>query len=164
MAAAVNKVAYDFMNGEVSIDLVTAQGTSTKNLRPLPILEGVEEVNYTTTIEREKMYGSSRLPVARTDGSADFEASITMLAYWWRYLVDVANELGIGLANIELNVTYSLFKDANIPIHTDTLYRCKIKSPEMAFKRGPENLMVPVSLDPMNIFYDGFDIFGNKLA
>lgn len=164
MAAQIYRVAYDFSHATASIDLVTPEGTGIRSLRQLPAMEGIEEINYSTTIEREKMYGSSRIPLARTDGSADFEASITMQAYWWRYIIDVANELKIGLGNIELNIGYSLFKDSAVPIHVDLLYRCAIKSPESAFKRGNENLMVPVSLDPMNIFYDGVDIFGNPLT
>ncbi len=164
MAAQIYRVAYDFSHAEAAIDIVAQNGADIIPLRQLPIIEGIEEINYSTTVEREKMYGSSRIPLARTEGSAEFEASITMQAYWWRYIIDTMNELGLGLAKAELNITYSLFQGGSVPVHTDFLYRCAIKSPESAFKRGNENLMIPVSLDPMNIFYDGFDVFGNPLT
>ncbi len=163
MAAQVYKVAYDFSNAEVAIDIVQMQGTNLVVLAQLPIAEGIEEVNYTPSIEREKMYGASRNPVDRTEGTADYEASITMLQYWWFYIRDVLKELGVGMFNAEFNIHYTLFKGGNVPLHTDLLYRCAIKSPEHAFKRGPENLMVPVELDPMNIYYDGVDGFGNPI-
>jgi hypothetical protein len=164
MPAQIFKVAYDFSNAECSIDVVELQGTQIVVLSSLPIADGIEEVNYTPSIEREKMYGSNRQPQARTEGQADYEASITMQLYWWRYLIDVANDLGRGLGNIELNIGYNLFKGGNVPLHQDVIWRAAIKSPESAFKRGPENMMVPVSLDPMNIFYDGVDMFGNPIA
>lgn len=164
MPAQIYKVAYDFSNAEASIDIVELQGTDIVVLRSLPIADGIEEVNYTPSVEREKGYGANRQPQIRTDGQDDYEASITMLMYWWRYLIDVANELGKGLANIELNVGYNLFKGGSVPLHQDTIWRAAIKSPESAFKRGPENLMVPVALDPMNIFYDGVDMRGNPIA
>lgn len=164
MPAQIFKTAYDFASAECSIDVVEMQGTQLVVLASLPIADGIEEVNYTPSIEREKGYGSNRQPQVRTDGQADYEASVTMLLYWWRYLIDVANDLQRGLANIELNIGYNLFKGGNVPLHQDVIWRATIKSPESAFKRGPENLMVPVSLDPMNIFYDGVDMFGNPIA
>jgi hypothetical protein len=164
MPAVIHKVAYDFSHAEAAIDIVEVQGTSLVVLRSLPIADGIEEINYTPSVEREKAYGSNRNPQMRTDGQADYEASVTMLMYWWRYLIDVANELGKGLFNIELNIGYNLFKGGNVPLHQDTIWRCAIKSPESAFKRGPENLMVPIALDPMNIYYDGLDGYGKPIA
>lgn len=166
MPAQIFNVAYDFSHAEVGIDLVGMLGTQQVLLRSLPIADGVEEVNYKPTIERAKMYGSSRQPLDRTGGHADYEASLTMLMYWWRYLIDTANELGIGLADVELNISYLLFRDrgSKSPLHLDLLYRCAIKSPESAFKRGPDNLMVQIALDPMNIYYDGVDMFGQRIA
>lgn len=164
--AKVNNVAYDFSHGEVGIDIVQMVGSQLVLVRSLPIADGVEEVNYKPTIERAKMYGSSRKPLDRTEGTVDFEASITMQMYWWRYIIDVANEVGIGIANLELNISYMLYRDRgqNSPLHLDILYRTAIKSPEAAFKRGPDTLMVPVALDPMNIYFDGVDMYGETIA
>lgn len=169
MAAKLHKVAYDFANAEAQIAVVKMQGDKLIYLTQLPIIDGIEEINYTPSIEREKMYGVSRNPVARTDGIADYEASITMQLYWWRYLIDVCADLGLGLAQIELNIHYTVFKDlppivsgAEMPVYWDLLYRCAIKSPESAYKRGPETLMTTVSLDPMNIYYNGLDMFGRE--
>lgn len=166
MPAVLTQVAYDFSHAEVGIDVVAMLGTQLVLLQSLPIVDGVEEVNYKPTIERAKMYGSSRQPLDRTGGHADYDASITMQMYWWRYLIDVANDMRIGLADLELNISYMIYRERgnNSPLHVDILYRTAIKSPEAAFKRGPDNLMVQVALDPMNIFYDGFDMFGTPIA
>lgn len=164
MPAQIYNVAYDFANIEVSIDMVVRVGTTLRVIQTLPIAEGVEEVNYKPTIERAKIYGSLRNPIDRTGGIADYDASLTMLLYWWRYVIDVANQNGFGLAQIELNVGVTYYKDPQVPLHQDLLYRSAIKSPEASFKKGPDGLMQQVTLDPMNIYYDGFDLFGKTLA
>lgn len=161
MPAVLEQVGYDFSNIELSIDLVYRRGTQLVLLQPLPVAEGIEDISYTGSLEREKMYGTSRNPLDRTEGIADYEASLTMLMYWWRYIVDVCLEEGIGLGQVELNILVMYVK-GGIPLQADFLYRCGIKSPENAFKRGAENLMVPVSLDPMDIFYNGVNMFGKR--
>jgi hypothetical protein len=164
MAAKIYNVAYDFTNIEVNIDLVEKAGTEIQLIQTMPILEGIEEVNYKPTIERAKIYGSLRNPIDRTNGVLDYDASLTMQFYWWRYIISVANEHSVGLANIELNVAVTYFKDSQVPLFQDLLYRCAIKSPEAAFKRGADGLMQQVALDPMNVYYDGFDMLGKSIA
>lgn len=164
MAAKIYNVAYDFSNIEVTIDVVHRVGTSLEVIQTLPIAEGIEEVNYKPTIERAKIYGSLRNPIDRTGGIADYDASLTMLLYWWRYLIDVVNQSRVGLANAELNVGVTYYKDQAVPLHQDLLFRAAIKSPEASFKKGPDGLMQQVTLDPMNVYYDGFDVFGKSLA
>lgn len=164
MAAKIYNVAYDFSNIEVGIDLVQRVGNDLVVLATLPIAEGVEEINYKPTVERAKIYGSLRNPIDRTGGIIDYEASLTMLLYWWRYIIDVCHEIGIGLANVELNCSVLYYKDSAVPLHEDLIYRAAIKSPEAAFKKGPDGLMQQIGLDPLNLYYDGVDMLGKTLA
>lgn len=150
----VDKVAYDFKNLEVAL---VAGGKS------FGIIDGLEEIEYQCNIEREKFYGPSRLPVIRTEGQADFEASITMARYWWQYIVRRTLELGLTLAGLEMALSVSYVKPGQ-PIATDTLWKAALSEITNSHTNGPEHLMVPCPIDIMNIYYQGVDVFGNRLG
>lgn len=149
----VNQVAYDFYSMEVE---VSANGES------FGVIEGLEEIEYTTTINREKLYGRSRVPIERTDGDAEFDGSITIHRYWYNYLVKLAKELGIGLAQLEM--TFAITYAADGETVTDTLTRVKLGEIGNSHSRSPDPLQVTLPLDLMNVYYDGVDVFGAKLA
>lgn len=162
MSVTINKVAYDFPNIQVAIDIAEKQGTQLVVLASLPINEGLEELNYAPTIEFEEMLASGRLPTDFTEGSATFEGSLSMQLYWWRYLINTANSLGRGLANIRLNIGINYYKPG-IPLETDTISQAKLQNMEAAFSRGADTLMVPIGFKMLNIYYNGVDLFGNTL-
>lgn len=156
MAASViaNQIPYDFYS--LQFDLSFVDGES------LGIIRGVEEVEYTATINRVKLYGVSRKPVARTDGDVEFEASITFLRSWYDFIVKKAREAGKGLAQIEMTLAVSYYAE-DYELVTDTLTGVKFGEIGNSHSRSPDPLMVTVPLDVMNIYFNGMDVFGETL-
>lgn len=151
----INKVAYDFYNLQLEI---VATG------RTLGIVgAGLEEISYSWKVSREKMRGGSRLPVDRTDGDGDFEGKIKVNRFWWNFFVDTAAELNIGIANLEMNFGLSYSK-GNSKIITDTIVGVKLAGGDHNNARGPAVLGVENALDIMNVYYNGVDIFGNRIS
>lgn len=155
----VNQVPYDFQSLETEILVVNRQGVADSTFG---IVEGLEEFDYTCTINRTKVYGRSRLPIMRTEGDAEFDASITVHRYWWHLVRDSAKNLGIPLAELEMVLNFTFYaKDETI--HTDTLTGVRLGEVGNSGAHGPDPQMVSIPLDIMNIYWDGEDIFGNKL-
>jgi hypothetical protein len=151
----INKVAFDYYNIQLEI---AATGQTLGIVGP-----GCESIAYNWKVGREKMRGGSRLPVDMTEGDADFEGKLKFNRFWWNYLVLTAGELGVGIANLEMNmgITYS---KGNAQRITDTLIGVKLAGGDHSHDRGPSVLMVESALDVMNIFYNGVDIYGNRLS
>lgn len=154
----VNQVPHDFASMEVDVIGVNPGGPS----RSFGILTALDEIEYTTTINREKIYGTSRLPILRTLGDAEFDGSITMHRHWWDYIVAQSVEMGIPLIELRLVLGVSYFSSGIVT--TDTLTDIAIAEISNSASRGPEPLMVGVPIDPMNIFFNGVDLLGNRLA
>lgn len=150
----VNQVPYDFQSIETEL---VANGQS------FGIIEGLDQFDYTVTINRTKVYGRSRLPIMRTEGDADFDASITIHRYWWHRVRQGAKDLGIPLASIEMILAFTFYSPDDKALHTDTLVGVKFKEIKSQGQHGPDPQMTNTPLDIMNIFFDGEDIFGNKL-
>ncbi|HMJ52402.1 MAG TPA: hypothetical protein VK540_10005 [Polyangiaceae bacterium] len=153
-STVVNEVPYDFYSMEVEISIA---GES------FGIVKGIEEIEYTTTFNREKLRGGSRKPLLRTDGDVDYEGSITWLKSWFDYLCDKSRELKIPLADLELLVNFSYAHKGEV-LHTDTLVGVKLAEIGNSHSRGPDGLQTTSPLDVMDIFYDGVNVFGETLA
>lgn len=153
-SVSVNEVPYDFYSMEVE---VAAQEDS------FGIIKGIEEIEYVVTFNREKLRGGSRKPIMRTDGDVDYEASITFLKSWFDFICDKSRELEIPLADLELLFNFSYAHKGEV-LHTDTLTGAKLGEISNSHSRSPDGLMVTVPLDIMDIFYDGVNVFGEKLA
>jgi hypothetical protein len=148
-----NNVAYDFKSLEIEF---VANGTS------FGILEGIDEFDYSGTINRVKFYGRSRNPLTRTEGEAEYDASITLDRDWWHFMRAKAQQMGIPLADLEIVIAFTYYaKDQEL--HTDTITGVQIKEIGNSGKNGPDQQMVKIPLDVMNIYFDGEDVFGNKL-
>lgn len=156
----LKKAAYDFMNitatGSISApDLGLAGG-------PLAQLD-FDEASYKTTIERTGRWGGSRQKQDETEGRADHEASIKVPTYWSRYLFKRCGELSIPVGYARLTLAFSYNKIGQ-PITTDTLFQCSFKEIAADLKEGNDHLMVTMPLSPMNIFWDGRDVFGGRYS
>jgi hypothetical protein len=154
MAGTVKRdnIPYDFYSLEISLS---------SGGEPIAFVS-IEEIEYTITINREKMYGSSRLPVARTDGEVEFEGSMTVNRGQYHTIVAQAREVGVPLANLEFNLTIVYGKRDEI--HVDVLERVMFQEFSNSHSRGPDPLQVTLGLDIMNIFTDGVDALGNTFA
>lgn len=149
----INKQTYDFYNLEFDLSIPGQN---------IGIISGVEEIDYSEKYNREKVHGSSRLPVDRTEGDIEPDASITFLESWLRRILDAAKTAGIGRANLEMTITINYAKNGSA-IVTDTLVGVKFGEIGKSFSRGPGVLMSKCPLDIMNIFMNGVDPLGNSL-
>jgi hypothetical protein len=153
-SAIVNEVPYDFYSMEVEI---------AANDESFGIIKGIEEIEYTTTFNREKLRGGSRKPISRTDGDVDYEGSITFLKSWFDYICQKSRELKIPLADLELLLNFSYAHRGEV-LHTDTIVGVKLAEIGNSHSRSPDPLQVTVPLDIMDIFYDGENVFGETMA
>lgn len=151
----VNKVAYDFQSLET--ELIANEGGVT-----FGILTGLEEFDYTVTINRTEMYGAGRLPQDVTEGDAEFDASITVQRYWFHQLLLNAEALGIPLATLRFLLKFTYYaKDEDLV--TDTLTDVMLKEIGNQGSHGPDTQMVSMPLRVGNIYFRGRDVFGNTL-
>lgn len=158
--AKLNLVPYDFQSLEVDIGVQGVKGRAGTNFG---ILTGLDEIEYTTTINREKIYGTSRLPILRTMGDVEFDGSLTMHKYWWDFIVDQCRALNLPLIKLEMAIAVSYFAEDQ-QLKTDTIIGAALAEIGNSGSKGPDSLMVNNSLDIMNIFYNGVDLLGNRLA
>jgi hypothetical protein len=154
MAILINQVSYDHFG--LKIDL--GQGGVSFGL----IDGGCVEISYSHSIEDEVMLGGDRLPVDETEGHAAFDGSITVERYWYHYLLERAKELGLGQAQLRLVLGLTYQKEPAAPV-TDTLIGVRLLGAENSSSKGPDKQVVEMSMRPRNIFYNGIDVFGNKL-
>lgn len=156
----VNTVPFDFQSFESEL-IVGGVANDTYG-----IISGIEKFDWSITINRTKFYGRSRLPIGITEGDADFDASISVGRFWFHYWTAKSRELGIGLADLEL--TLNLTATGKLPgdeidLHTTTLTGVKIKGLKESGQHGPDQQIIDIPLDVMNIYFDGVDIFNNPL-
>lgn len=150
----VNETPYDFYSMETEIVLTDES---------IGIIKGIEEIEYVTTFNREKLHGGSRKPISRTDGDVEYSGSLTWLKAHFDYLCDKARELDIPLADLELLINFS-YAHKGAVLHTDTLFGVKLGEISNSHSRSADGLQVTTPLDLMDIFYDGVNVFGETLA
>jgi hypothetical protein len=154
MPVTIRRAAYDAQNVELQFHLMRMDGDRLIALRSLGIVDGWKEITFTPTVERTKMFGASRQARDRTRGVANYEASVTLEWYWWKFIHENAADLNIGLFDLEMNIDVVFYRPG-IPITAYTIYRAAIQSPEMSIAQGAEAIATPVALDVMDVYYDG---------
>jgi hypothetical protein len=150
----VNAVPYDFKSMQITINA---------NGEDFGILRGIDELEYTATINREKFYGGHRVPILRTDGEAEHEGSLTMQRSWFNFIVRKARELGVGLAMLDMTIAVT-YESPDGETFTDTLVGVRLGEIGNSHSNGPEHLMVTIPLDIMDVYYEGTNVFGDRLA
>jgi len=155
----VNTVPFDFQSFETEI-IVGGQVNDT-----FGIISGIEKFDYSAKINRTKFYGRSRLPIAMTEGDAEFEASISVGRFWFNYMIAKAKDLGIGLADLQMTInlvaTGKLPGDNSPDQHTITWAGARFQGIKESGQHGPDQQMIDLPFDILNIYWDGVDIFGN---
>ncbi|HKY37144.1 MAG TPA: hypothetical protein VJN18_14465 [Polyangiaceae bacterium] len=90
----VNRIPYDFQSIETEIMI---EG---KSVYQFGLVSGLEEFDYSCTINRTVFYGCGQLPVDVAEGDAEFDASIVIHRYWFHYLCArrTSSMLGLGIS------------------------------------------------------------------
>lgn len=155
----VNQVPYDFQSLEFE---VIARGASGQAIS-FGIVTGLEEIEYTASFNREKIYGTSRIPQLRTLGDVEFDGSMTLQRYWFDYIMDQVRSIGVPIGQLEMTMALSYFREF-AEIRTDTLVGAAFAEIGNSASRGPDPVTVSLPLDLMNIFWDGEDALGNRIS
>lgn len=152
--ALVNEIPYDFQSVETEI---IANGAT------FGLVSGLDEFDYTVTINRTERYGAGRLPLEDpTEGDAEFDASITIHRDWFQFLLEQSAAAGIALAELKFTLAFTYYRK-DTTLVTDTLTGCRLKEIGNSGSHGPDPQMVSMPLRVANIFFNGKDVFGNSL-
>lgn len=161
--ALVRQVPTDFASIETEIIAKGGQGGVS-----LGLVSGLEEFDYTATVNRTEMYGSGREPMEEpTEGDAEYSASITVLRFWFDWLTENARAMGIPLFELTFTIAFNYYgKDpqtGEAVLHTDTLTGVKLNEIGHSGSRGSDPNMVTLPLRVGSIYYDGVNGFGRTL-
>lgn len=151
---------YDFHSLELSLSAEVLG----QQVPILSVIKGFEELEYTWTVNSEYLRGANRNPQDHTDGEAEYSASATLFRSTWEQAIAKCAALGVGIALIRFDWTVKYTDPRTKLIVPDTLHRVKIIEGGHSHSRSPDPLMTSVGLKPLNIFFDGVDIFGAKLG
>jgi len=150
----VNRVPHDF----ATIEAELSDGDESWG-----VLDGVTEIEYSDSVEREKLRGTSRTPIAATDGEYDAEGSMTVYRYYYDYLVEKAKAKGKGLYELSFTLTIN-YAFRGEPVKTDVITGVRIASREHSGSQGPDPLDVPLELFIGGLIYhEGIGPFGETL-
>lgn len=159
LSVVVQDIPYDFHSAQFSI---TAAGPGGAGAGIIGVVAGIEDFEYSSKIQRTKLYGSSRTPRTRTDGDVEPDGSVTLWRSHWQAIRSFAKQQQIPIAKLHMTIAITYFADG-YPPYTDTLYDAMVGEIGASGQRGTDPLMIKIPLDVLNIFYDGEDVFGNKL-
>jgi hypothetical protein len=159
-SVVVKKEEWDVANLQVAL----SGGSKALGIRTAPFaLADFDELSLKTTFDRAKRFGPNRNAIQRTEGRSDHEGSIKLPAYYWVYVIERATELGVPLGYLEMTVAISFARKGR-PLKTHTAVGCMLKEVALEAADGVDNISLDVPLDPMNIFWNGVDVWGNRLS
>ena len=136
----INGVRYDFSSIEFAIDGVP------------DIFKGIEECNYSHTLEPKKVRGNRPQPIGRTRGEYTAEGDISMPKSEYAALIQALATKGAPFDQGFLEVNFDLmisYNELDEPPVLDVLVGCRIKKPATTSKSGGDAIMVKVELDVM---------------
>lgn len=163
----IHRIPYDFQCIETEVVIEGEDAAAGKYAGSIGLVDGLEEFEYSCTINRTKFYGCGQLPIDITEGDADFEAWIKIDRFWFDYLCEKADEFNVGLGNLvmRLSLAYHGKKSGETypTTHVDTLTGVRLAGIKNMGQHGRDPLLVELPLEVMNIYWDGRDIFGHTI-
>ena len=127
------------------------------NVAGMPI-RGVKAINYSESVERGKVRGTSQRKLALTSGEHDAEGDIELYQADWYELLSALGD-GYMMAVFAISVSYTNLND----FHTDELVGVRIKKVGNAHAQGNEPLTIKLDLDIMRLKRDGLDGVGTAV-
>jgi len=107
----------------------------------IEIKDQFEDINYTWTLEKQKLTGLSPVPVGFTSGQVDFKGSFTLSKRQSKELEDaLTTSVNRGVGNVPFTITVSygpiLSFDGQISFTRDILMGCFITSGDQSHSSG----------------------------
>jgi hypothetical protein len=119
-------------------------------------IRGVKGINYSESVERGKVRGTSQRKLALTSGEHDAEGDLELyMADWY----DLLTALGDGYMMVPFAISASYTN--NLDFHTDEMAGVRIKKVGNAHTQGNEPLTIKLDLDIMRLKRDGLDGIGS---
>jgi hypothetical protein len=125
------------------------------NVAGIPI-RGVKAINYSESVERGKVRGTSQRKLALTSGEHDVEGDLELYMDDWYELKDALGD-GYMMATFAISVSYTNLYD----FHTDELTGVRLKKVGNSHAQGNEPLTIKLDLDVMRLKRDGLDGVGS---
>jgi len=121
-------------------------------------IRGVKAINYSESVERGKVRGTSQRKLALTSGEHDAEGDLELyMADWYDLLIALGD--GYMMVPFAISVSYTNLAD----FHTDELVGVRIKKVGNAHAQGNEPLTIKLDLDVMRLKRDGLDGVGTAV-
>jgi hypothetical protein len=132
----INGYAYDYSAISISVAGIS--------------FSGINSISYSDGVERTKIYGTGPKPMGVTRGQYSAEGSMEFYKHEWdRFASSIKNIYDVIF---DVTVTY---KTPGQQINFDKLVQCRIDKVENSGSAGSDGLMVPVTLNVMDIIRNG---------
>lgn len=115
-----------------------------------------KDISYDDTLSPVKVMGTSPIPLGRTEGTYEANASVEIYREefddFMKTLGALANGAGFKETSFDIVITYS---ENGTDVITDTLVGCRIESNPSKATQGADPLTVPVKLNVLYILWNG---------
>ncbi len=119
------------------------------------LIRGVKAINYSESVERGKVRGTSQRKLALTSGEHDAEGDLELyMADWYDLLLALGD--GYMTRTFAISVSYANGTD----VRTDELTGVRIKKIGNSHAQGNEPLTIKLDLDIMRLKRSGLDAVG----
>lgn len=128
----------------------------------IPLI-GIKSLNYGSSLEPGKVYGTNANKIGRTEGQADHTCDAEVYLLEWNAFLAVVGPTGIltggfGAVVFPIVVNYA---EAGMPVITDIIDGCRITKVDHSNQTGSDASTVKLTIDPMDIKHAGlFSIAG----
>lgn len=120
-------------------------------------IPGIKSINYKESVEKPKLWGTSRKPIGRTAGKYDFEGDVEFYRAEYQDAITALSAVGIlGFSDtsIPINVTYAELASPE-QTSNDTLIGVILHSPEASGSEGADALTIKMTMSIMDILWHG---------
>jgi len=140
----VNQNRYDYTSIEVLIEGVPYRG--------------VKSVDYSDSLDPQKVYGTSARPLGRTRGKFDADASLEVFKEDASNIRAALAALGLGGYGEGVFTVVVTYGELPASFTTDVLFGCRIKKTADSHAQGADSLTEKWDLDVLDLLRNGVSI------
>lgn len=126
-------------------------------------LIGFKSLNYGSSLEPGKVYGTNANKIGRTEGQADHTCDAEIYLLEWNLFLATIGPQGIfqgGFGTVVFPIVVNYAEGPTLPVVTDVIDGCRITKVDHSNQTGSDASTVKLTIDPMNILHTGFSIAG----